>query len=353
MQIMGIGHYEVKTHSPILAELLNPKGSHGQGTAFLDRFVKQLGLTSFDTKSATVQMEYHAGQKTETTGGRIDILIRNNKGVGIVIENKIYAEEQDNQILRYHNEFPKAQILFLTLDGAAPHSAEGTPPEMLQCISYGSHIITWLEACRKEAATVPIVRESITQYINLIKDLTHQNTNSRMSHKITDAALKDTDSLQAFFALRNAESDLKQCILETLYDRLDKLAKDADLIFNKPDPDFGNKETGFYFTSESWPKSLSIYFDFENHNFRDLTFGLCDEGKDKDTRKRLREGFNEAYGSSHDSETWAAWIYWEKYRKWNDDTFEAIQFGSFVDDLKCKVVKMADIINAALGLKES
>ena len=28
-QILRIGHLEVKTHSPILAELLNPKGRHG------------------------------------------------------------------------------------------------------------------------------------------------------------------------------------------------------------------------------------------------------------------------------------------------------------------------------------
>ena len=31
---------EVKTHSAFLAELLNPKGSHGQGNIFIDEFVK-------------------------------------------------------------------------------------------------------------------------------------------------------------------------------------------------------------------------------------------------------------------------------------------------------------------------
>ncbi|MFU8894691.1 MAG: PD-(D/E)XK nuclease family protein, partial [Luteolibacter sp.] len=27
--VLHIGHYEVRTHSPMLAELLNPRGSHG------------------------------------------------------------------------------------------------------------------------------------------------------------------------------------------------------------------------------------------------------------------------------------------------------------------------------------
>jgi len=38
-RVLGVGHLEVKTHSPILAELLNPKGKHGQGDVFLSLFL--------------------------------------------------------------------------------------------------------------------------------------------------------------------------------------------------------------------------------------------------------------------------------------------------------------------------
>jgi len=43
-EILHIGHYEVRTHSPIIAELLNPTGTHGQGCAFLRKFLSLLNI---------------------------------------------------------------------------------------------------------------------------------------------------------------------------------------------------------------------------------------------------------------------------------------------------------------------
>src|SRR5665213_375123 len=58
-QILGIGHREVTTHSPILAELLNPKGSHGQGSAFLRLFLAKFRISEFNAENATVMTEYY------------------------------------------------------------------------------------------------------------------------------------------------------------------------------------------------------------------------------------------------------------------------------------------------------
>ena len=49
---------------------------------------------------------------------------------------------------------------------------------------YKNDIIQWLEKCRKEAVTHSILRETITQYINLIKYLTHQTINENMEKEI-------------------------------------------------------------------------------------------------------------------------------------------------------------------------
>jgi hypothetical protein len=35
-------------------------------------------------------------------------------------------------------------------------------------ISYKEDILAWLDKCRKEVAVYPLIRETITQYINLI-----------------------------------------------------------------------------------------------------------------------------------------------------------------------------------------
>ena len=355
MQIMGIGHYEVKTHSPILAELLNPKGSHGQGASFLKLFLAQFKITDLDAENATVDLEHYIGPVTANSGGKIDILIRDNEKGVLMIENKIYAEEQDNQILRYHNAFKQGHLLFLTLHGDEPTSDGDSAIETLQSISYASDIIEWLEDCRKEAATVPTVRESITQYIHLLKDLTNQNTNSRMSQKITAAALKDTDSLQAFFALRNAEADVKRNILNTLREKLTPLAEKHKLHLSGPEDNFGAVYSSVSFHSDKWPTPLCICFEFQKSNFSGLISGLSDKGKlELDTRNKLRECFNEVYGSAKQTGYWPAWNYWSRHRDWTAETFQAIQFGnSFVDDLERELVQMIDIINTALPTTES
>src|SRR2546423_13058712 len=39
-RVLGVMRHEVTTHSSMLAELLDPSGSHGQGWLFLESFVK-------------------------------------------------------------------------------------------------------------------------------------------------------------------------------------------------------------------------------------------------------------------------------------------------------------------------
>ncbi len=95
-RVLNLSTSETRTHSAFLAELFNPKGSHGQGSVFLKLFVEQLGIKDFDFKSANVEIEKFAGyiDADYREGGRIDIVITDNNGQGIIIENKIYAGDQ-------------------------------------------------------------------------------------------------------------------------------------------------------------------------------------------------------------------------------------------------------------------
>ena len=188
---------EVKTHSRFLAELLNPKGSHGQKDVFLKKFIERFGIEKFDTSNAKVDVEFFIGQVTEckddkmdilnrstkcTGGGRIDILIRSGENV-IMIENKIYAIEQPNQLTRYRNYHPSGKLFYLTLDGKESED-KNIDKNDYECISYENDIINWLEECRKESVSIPNLREAITHYINLIKKLTGQNINTKMGEDI-------------------------------------------------------------------------------------------------------------------------------------------------------------------------
>ncbi len=52
-QVLGMETSEVGTHSQLLAELLNPKGSHGLSEVFLRLWLEQLGVEDFDSITFT------------------------------------------------------------------------------------------------------------------------------------------------------------------------------------------------------------------------------------------------------------------------------------------------------------
>ena len=124
-----------------------------------------------------------------TDQGRIDILLE-KKDACIVIENKIYAEDQDAQMERYYQyatskHFSKEQIklVYLTLDGSPPskESLGSLPEKNVKCLSYSKHIINWLDECMKlqEVQRITPIREIVFQYRDLLKELTGQSTNTR------------------------------------------------------------------------------------------------------------------------------------------------------------------------------
>ncbi|MDE3738567.1 PD-(D/E)XK nuclease family protein [Pseudomonas resinovorans] len=176
---------EVNLHSRFLAFLLNPKASHNCGAELLQHFLSTMEIEGFDVTNATVQTEYQ----------NIDVLIRNPAGQAIIIENKIYAGDQPEQLVRYHqcmvNEGCK-QIwtLYLTLDGHEPEEHSGQDLDVMLA-SYETDIIDWLTLCIQSVAREAGVRESVFQYIDLLRKLTHTDQGSIYMEELKRAILKD------------------------------------------------------------------------------------------------------------------------------------------------------------------
>ena len=85
-------HDEVRLHSRMLHSFLDPNGEHYQGTLFLDLFLKELNQESFpfNTNACQVYKEYQ----------NIDLYLTDGY-YHIIIENKLYACDQDEQIQSY------------------------------------------------------------------------------------------------------------------------------------------------------------------------------------------------------------------------------------------------------------
>ncbi len=216
-KILNLQSYEVRMHSAFIAELLNPSGSHGQKSKYLELFLKEFNIEDFDTNNIIVEVEKHIGplNDDETAGGRLDIVISNKLNNRIIIENKIYARDQKNQLLRYYNFDPNSIIFYLTLFGTQPDDKsvlEKIPNDRVNFISYSENLISWLNRCFHGSASLPIIRESILQYINLIKELTNQNTMNDMDQGIKALFLQNPNFIDSF---ENCVKVLNSIVIET------------------------------------------------------------------------------------------------------------------------------------------
>ena len=205
-QVCGVDHYEVM-HSAIIASFLDPKGNHGQKDKYLKAFISIVDdKTGIETSSCSVYTEY------VTNEGRIDILIEDKRGKGIIIENKVYAADQCEQLKRY-DKFSKDKyrkgnyaIYYLTLDKhEASNSSAGEVA--YNCISYGEHILNWIEECIKESATTPLIRETLIQYSNHIKQLTNQDMDTINKEKLVEILKKNLSEAVNILSL---ESEIRK-----------------------------------------------------------------------------------------------------------------------------------------------
>ena len=300
---LGFMSDEVHLHSMFLANLLNPKGSHGQREKFLKEFLKMLQKSfsaisadklELDITNASVEVEKYIGRQTDSEGGRIDIYLTDGKH-SIIIENKIYAVDQYHQMLRYWNygmsqkgdDTEKSFVLiYLTLDGCSPSKeslGEDLKENDIVCLSYKSDIRGWLDRCVELSSRTPLVRETINQYISTIDILTN---NVMEDNKELLDILSHKENLDAIYDIvNNKNAVVNRIVNEEFLPKLRILAKSKGL--NMGDGCIENwMETsyaGLSFYNPQW-KYLKLAFEFEHRGLGRLIFGF--RTKDEDGVKR-------------------------------------------------------------------
>ena len=156
----------------MLSDLLNPKGLHGQSSAYLKLFLQDcLGMVNefSDEQIGNFRVIYERFIDAKRT---IDITIEGN-GRFIPIVAKIDADEQDNECYdacTFAQSIDKqAKLVFLTLFGRAcePNSRGQLKDEDILLISFESHILKWLEKCLNLPGTAnkPPIHVILTQFI--------------------------------------------------------------------------------------------------------------------------------------------------------------------------------------------
>ena len=354
-EVMHAQRDEVYTHSAIIASLLNPKWNHGCNSTFLKIFVDHLKESlpivdfSFDTdlEKCHVYVEYNIGNISSgsESGGRIDIIIQSEiRDKAIIIENKIYADDQKKQLYRYKNyaqtHYKSYIILYLTLAGHVP-SNDSTSGEMFSmkegkgffCIDYKSFIRDWLIGCKEKAASSPVVRETITQYYNLILKLTNQDMESSTKEKLVDL-LANKDNIAAMFKIRSVHFDVLNKICNTtLKGQVQEIANELKMVCTCSTTDWSKQYSHFFFYKPEW-KHFWIGFEFMGNDLKYFNYGVrYISESDKENAKDEYKEISRKLGGEPNS-WWPSYKPF-KYPNWNDDVvFEHL----FDDTIKTEIM---------------
>lgn len=327
-QVCGVDHYEVK-HSAIIASFLDPKGNHGQKDKFLKAFISIVDdKTGMETSSCSVYTEY------VTNEGRIDILLEDKMGKSIIIENKVYAADQWEQLKRY-DKFSKDKygegnyaIYYLTLDehGASDDSGKGINYTR---ISYKEHILNWIEECIKESTTTPLIRETLIQYRNHIKQLTNQDMEANNKRELLDKMANNSEIVAVLFAQQEEYKKyvFNKYVIESPV--IKDLCSEKQLIIGQCQMFEGHAGNGFYFYKHEW-KSAAIWFFTDKSGEWDFYWGISNYKEELKVNEQKLDCL-----SKKPNKSWPyGWEYLNMYRHWDWNTYTEMIRGNVAQYIK-------------------
>jgi len=328
--ILGLETKENQTHSNFIAALLNPKGNHGLGDKFLNLFYETLSQAITESEK-NISIEKSNNQniidalkkdtiqvKTELSigkvdyenkeGGRVDIAITGNSGK-IFIENKIYAGDQYRQIERYSNK--NTVVFYLKLNREPPDkSSSGNlkAGKDFFLLSYRNDIKKWLEKCQKEASDFPVVRETIKQYLILIKKLTGQLTYNEMTKKTHSLIIENINAANLIGNnLEAAKHEVRNDFFKRLREQLkESLNNNILVIFTES---YNNKSSKWWYRitikPTNWVKEL--YYLIEYNPSGIINYGIVIDNKEKITKSPFYNELKKVLADDFDENRWA-WI---------------------------------------------
>lgn len=285
--VVGLWDEEVKLHSAIIAELLDPHGSHGAGDYYLKQFLHILERDDFPLDAKRVKpnsvrriKERNIGRKTETTGGRIDIIIEDGK-YALIIENKPGYEDQNGQLLRYHNyakdKYVDNILVYLTKDGRkAEEKTTGGERLNYKCLSFDD-ILLWLDNCSRKNSPNQNMKVIINQYKLHLKKVLGNTMDDNNSKKLLTLLTQKNNAFAVKEILSMRDLWLDSVIKEYLIKPLVEYAKDKKMKHKIDGSDF-------WIYKDNW-NYYGVFLYAEKDSWRDFWVGVSWFGNALPNRK--------------------------------------------------------------------
>lgn len=321
-------HDEVRLHSRMISSLLDTNGKHYQNSLFLESFLSVLGLNNFnlDFESTTVQNEFL----------HIDIYITDGTK-HIIIENKIYADDQSQQIKRYidniYNLYPQTNyedviVIYLSIDRMSPSdyslgdfsindndilNSNNEKKAGYKSMHYKSDILNWLYECKSEVQNITNLNEVFDQYIQVVEKITNQYKGHVMTLK--DEMKKNRDQYLVAQEIIKNMPVMKRDIIKDFFDEVVERIQDKlgnSWIVEKKDEKFASRY-GFplrIYKKEWSDKNFLLFgFEFDANNYYDGRFGIVKNNKDINMQDISNSFFNDinAIDVNFNTTTW--WLF--------------------------------------------
>ena len=262
--------YDENVISRIIAHLLDPKGSHSQGSSFLKAYLQMLCKENYEKyntnkikeilkNQSLVDEAYVRCEDSTKDGGRIDITVFFDASKKFGIENKLTAGDQKDQVLKYLESLPDGGFLvYLSIED--PEKKLGkewsiTKKEAefergrgrLFLTKYDPHMSRWIDKCLIIAKS-----DKIRWYLAEIKQLVTTNFsdggNSQMesNNEVMEIFLKDERSFKAALMAASYIGRMKEQLAQNYLEHIqDELKKGMQQYKNwKIDTDYDKSKPG-------------------------------------------------------------------------------------------------------------
>lgn len=349
--------------SRILADLLDPRGPHGQRELFLKLFLSAAGLdVPDDVVSARVSCEYMTDPVPSAR--RIDILVK-GKEWSVAIENKPWAQDGLLQVQSYldwlRSQTPSGcHLVYLSKDRRRPSSRSISPEEcdtaianrQLVLMSY-VELSQWLEKCCTACRA-----ERVTWFLKAYQDYIHERLFGELpaeaQQMIVDTILDAANSqyLRAALELIQTREAIRSRLLTLLMQQLrSQLPAGWRVCRSLPDEGgIGLQPPG----AQGW------HFGIES-NEQGWWYGIkCNADATPEQRQHLRrQGENVVHRlrwKDRTAQWWPIWRWFEghgthdllEYRNWETNTRPWIDMrsGAMARNLIALALEMREIFES-------
>ena len=302
--------------SRVIADLLDPKGAHGQGAVFLNAFAKMLEqewiTSTYDWRVVTEQQAN--GQR------RIDVYLESNIGV-IGIENKPWATDQPDQLKDYaehlKNRAGNKEWLLIYLGNNEPSANSITKKDFEELVHDKKLIplnfyslVGWLNDCAAQSKAL-VVRVFIEELAKFVRTNINGELEMSEEQEVIDEIRKSKESISAAFHVANSMTALKRRLLQEFKAKLETQLKEKGfhLEWDEEMSQGWKSCTGF---GVRFVDQQDKYFriEFTGSNLYQACWGIRrykDVKKDDDIWQEINKVMQQQFGYSKECDWWPWW----------------------------------------------